>query len=139
MCMALHATAILSTSQACNDIPAELIQATPTTTPSQPTSVVSKPQPQVSAIKSSEGQKVIRLTPCPGNKYFRLFVVELLKMFDRDNKTLLDKKGNFIVRYACTCTCVCNKLRLLVHISCLTQTALYTPTHTLPHTHVLCT
>ena len=99
--MALHATAILSTSRACNDIPAELLQeAPPMTTPSQTisSSVGAKPQPQESTLKSSEGQKVIRLTPCPGNKYFHLFVVELLKMFDRDNKTLLDKKGNFIVR-----------------------------------------
>ena len=97
--MALHATAILSTSRACNDIPAELLQEPAlTTTPSQPTSVGAKPQLQEFTLKSSEGQKVIRLTPCPGNKYFHLFVVELLKMFDRDNKTLLDKKGNFIVR-----------------------------------------
>lgn len=42
----------------------------------------------------------MRLTPCPSNNYFRLFIVELLKMFDRDNRVLLDRKGNFIVRYA---------------------------------------
>ena len=40
----------------------------------------------------------MRLTPCPSNNYFRLFIVELLKMFDRDNRILLDRKGNFIVR-----------------------------------------
>ena len=31
------------------------------------------------------------------NKYFRLFLVELLKLFDRD-RSLLEKKGSFIVR-----------------------------------------
>ena len=31
------------------------------------------------------------------NKYFRLFLVELLKMFDKD-RTLLDQKGSFIIR-----------------------------------------
>ena len=131
--MALHAIAILSTSRACMDIPPELTtptgEATPTHTESanvkpekampttklkaiksssSPASAHSKPHPPStsdSASKSAEAQKVMRLTPCPGNKYFRLFVVELLKMFDRDNKTLLDKKGSFIIRYnVYTCT-----------------------------------
>ena len=131
--MALHAIAILSTSRACMDIPPELTtptgeatpthtesanvkpeKATPTTklkaikSSSSPASAHSKPHPPStsdSTSKSAEAQKVMRLTPCPGNKYFRLFVVELLKMFDRDNKTLLDKKGSFIIRYNIyTCT-----------------------------------
>ena len=31
------------------------------------------------------------------NKHFRLFLVELLKMFDKD-RALLDQKGSFIIR-----------------------------------------
>lgn len=98
--MALHATAILSTSRACMDIPAEVIASfpdtTPTTKPSPPTSATGS-KPQLSSPNYSKSE-VMCLTPCPGNKYFRLFVVELLKMFDRDNKTLLERKGSFIVR-----------------------------------------
>ena len=104
VCMALHAIAILSTSRACLDLPPSLTTPTvPETTPTKTKSSSSKshatnPAPVPPA--SDGGQKVMRLTPCPSNNYFRLFIVELLKMFDRDNRVLLDRKGNFIVRYA---------------------------------------
>ena len=102
--MALHATAILSTSRACMDIPPELTTP-PGTTPTpagnsasaeKKTPTVEKGQKKTQSTKS-EGHQVMSLTPCPGNQYFRPFMVELLKIFDQD-KSLFEKKGSFIVR-----------------------------------------
>ena len=101
--MALHAIAILSTSRACLDLPPSLTtptihETTPTKTKSSSHSKSPATHSTPAATGSDGGQKVMRLTPCPSNNYFRLFIVELLKMFDRDNRILLDRKGNFIVR-----------------------------------------
>ena len=50
------------------------------------------------AMASKGGSGVPSAKPHPQlNKYFRLFLVELLKLFDRD-RSLLEKKGSFIVR-----------------------------------------
>lgn len=38
----------------------------------------------------------------PLNKYFRTFMVELLRMFDTD-QSLLDNKGSFVIRSAWIC------------------------------------
>ena len=113
VCMALHAIAILSTSRACMDLSPSLTtsttgtEATPTKTKSSgsKSSQSATHTPSAAAGKPEEGQKVMRLTPCPGNEYFRLFIVELLKMFDKDNRILLEKKGSFIIRSAATIYC----------------------------------
>lgn len=64
--------------------------------------VDSKQQPTEHAHKhvtskgTSAPQSTANTYP-PLNKYFRLFLVELLKLFDTD-RPLLEKKGSFIVR-----------------------------------------
>ena len=127
--MALHAIAILSTSRACLDLPPSLTTPTiPETTPTKTKSSSSKSHATNPTPASDGGQKVMRLTPCPSNNYFCLFIVELLKMFDRDNRVLLDRKGNFIVRYALcsggmslhsviigTTACVCKQIVVVMH------------------------
>ena len=44
----------------------------------------------------SEGGATGEVTPL--NKYFRTFLVELLRMFETD-RSLLDSKGSFVIRY----------------------------------------
>lgn len=96
--MALQVIAILSTSKAGLELepsPAVSTTSLPSSTPPPPTpsSVISKNNR--SHIK---GTAPTLTTPHPYlNKYFRLLVVELLKMFDSD-KTLLDRKASFIIR-----------------------------------------
>jgi len=54
---------------------------------------------QLSPVKA----KSIDPKPKPHlNKYFRLFLIELLKMFG-NNRPLLEKKGTFIIRLASLC------------------------------------
>ena len=136
VCMALHAIAILSTSRACQDIPPDLL--TPPsreTTPTKVTPNSSKRPSSPTSTKPPEGQKVMCLTPCPGNKYFRLFIVELLKMFDCNNRALLDRKGSFIIRCGNSLRTRFLQSHTYAHPHTYTRSHTHTHTHTLSHSH----
>lgn len=97
--MALQVIAILSTSKAGLELESSLAVSSTTPLPSS-----TPPPPTPSSVISKNNRSHIKgtaptlTTPHPYlNKYFRLLVVELLKMFDSD-KTLLDRKASFIIR-----------------------------------------
>ena len=90
--MALQVIAILSTSKAGLELEPSPAAST-TLPPPTPSSVISKSNR--SHIKATAPTLT---TPHPYlNRFFRLLLVELLKMFDSD-KTLLEKKASFIIR-----------------------------------------
>lgn len=65
------------------------------------------PKPEGKGKESSatpaRGKQLVKHQPSqsqpPLNKYFHMFIVELLKLFD-SNGTLLESKGSFIIRSA---------------------------------------
>ncbi len=110
--MALQVLSILSASKVGLDIDAQTEPAPqPTLTPTQPTQAADrKPKaptdsrtrsPVQAKAKTSAEAKTRAATITESkpqlNKYFRLFLLELLKMFGTDH-ALLEKKGSFIIR-----------------------------------------
>ena len=101
--MALQVLAILSASKDGLEIDTQLSEASPvpeqtqkkpssTTTESKTKSDARSKSPQPKTKGTVEAKSKPQL-----NKYFKLFLLELLKMFGRD-RSLLEKKGSFIIR-----------------------------------------
>ncbi len=100
--MALQVLSILSASKVGLEIDTQIEPAL-NPTPTQPADRKSKPPTDPrsrSPVQQAKAKtKVVAPTEIKPqlNKYFRLFLLELLKMFGTD-QGLLEKKGSFIIR-----------------------------------------
>ncbi len=110
--MALQVLSILSTSKVGLEIDAQTEpRPKPTLTPTSATQTAdSKPKastdtktrsPVQAKAKETKSKPVAQTESKPQlNKYFRLFLLELLKMFGSD-RALLERKGSLLIRQVC--------------------------------------